>query len=103
VIRSGRVLPEAPTRFDDYTYGDVPAHWVIVNDWLLLPPEPSTRPCPYMFDAVIRRVAACLFRDLTWRDLLERAATLERLDRCAEARRFTASGVRLGAASAAGT
>jgi hypothetical protein len=59
VIRCGRVLPEAPMWFDDYTYGGVPAYWVIVNDWLLLPLEPSTRPCPDMYDAV-----TCLYRGM---------------------------------------
>jgi hypothetical protein len=59
VIRCGRVLPEAPTWFDDYTYGGVPAYWLIVNDWLLLPLEPSTRPCPDIYDAVM-----CLYRGM---------------------------------------
>jgi hypothetical protein len=57
VIRCARVLPEAPTWFDDYTYGGVPAYWLVVNDWLLLPLEPSTRPCPDVFIAV-----TCMYR-----------------------------------------
>ena len=53
------MLPEAPTWFDDYTYGGVPAYWLVVNDWLILPLESSTRPCPDMYDAV-----TCLYRDM---------------------------------------
>ena len=59
VIGCGRVLPEAPTWFDDYTYGGVPAYWLVVDDWLVLPLEPSSRPCPDMYIAV-----TCLHRDM---------------------------------------
>lgn len=59
VIRCARVLPEAPTWFDDYTYGGVPAYWLIINDWLVLPVRPSTRPCPDMYIAV-----TCLYRGM---------------------------------------
>ena len=53
------MLPEAPTWFDDYTYGGVPAYWLIIDDWLLLPIKPSTRPCPDMYIAV-----TCLHRGM---------------------------------------
>jgi hypothetical protein len=59
VIRCARVLPEAPTWFDDYTYGGVPAYWLIIDDWLVFPLVPSTRPCPDMYVAV-----TCLYRDM---------------------------------------
>ena len=75
VIGCGRVLPEAPTWFDDYTYGGVPAYWLIVNDWLVLPLEPSSRPCPDMYIAV-----TCLHRDMPRNiaDLPELKARLHR-------------------------
>jgi hypothetical protein len=59
VIRCGRVLPEAPTWFDDHTYGGPPAYWLIVNDWLVLPLAPSSRPCRDMYTAT-----TCLYRDM---------------------------------------
>jgi hypothetical protein len=59
VIRCARVLPEAPAWFDDYTYGGVPAYWLVVNDWLVLPLRPSSRPCPDMYAAV-----TCMYRDM---------------------------------------
>ena len=55
----GRVLPEAPTWFDDYTYGGVPAYWLIIDDWLVFPLVPSTRPCPDMYIAVTCLIATC--------------------------------------------
>jgi hypothetical protein len=75
VIRCGHVLPEAPTWFDDYTWGGVPAYWLVVNDWLILPLESSTRPCPDMYDAV-----TCLYRDMPRNvgDLPELKARLHR-------------------------
>ena len=59
VICCGRVLPEAPTWFDDYTYGGVPAYWVIVDDWLVLPLAPSSRPCPDVYIAL-----SCMHRGM---------------------------------------
>jgi hypothetical protein len=59
VIRCGRVLPESPVWFDDYTYGGIPAYWLIVNDWLVIPLRPSTRPCRDMYVAL-----TCMYRDM---------------------------------------
>jgi hypothetical protein len=76
VIRCGRVLPEAPTWFDDRTYGGLPAYWLIVNDWLLLPLVPSSRPRRDMYAAT-----TCLYRDMPANvaDLPELTARLHRL------------------------
>jgi hypothetical protein len=48
VIRCGRILPETPTWFCNRRYGGLPAYWLVVNDWLVLPLVPSARPCPDM-------------------------------------------------------
>ena len=76
MIRCGRVLPEAPTWFDDYTYGGVPAYWLIVDDWLVLPLAPSSRPCPDMYTAM-----TCMYRDMPRNvaDLPEFKARLHRV------------------------
>jgi hypothetical protein len=59
VIRSGRVFPEAPTWFDDNAYGRARAYWLIVNDWLILPLAPSSRPCPDVYTAM-----TCMYRGM---------------------------------------
>jgi hypothetical protein len=75
VIRCGRVLPEAPTWFADYTYGGAAAYWLVVNDWLILPLAPSNRPCPDMYAAT-----TCMYRDMPANvaDLPELKARLHR-------------------------
>jgi hypothetical protein len=76
VIRRGHVLPEAPTWFDDHTYGGVPAYWLIVNDWLVMPLEPSSRPCRDMYAAT-----TCMYRDMPPKlaPLRDHKARLQRL------------------------
>ena len=59
IVRCGRVLPEVPVWFEDRNQGGVPAYWLVVDDWLLLPLNPSTRPHRDMYTAI-----TCMYRDM---------------------------------------
>ena len=44
VVQAGRLLPEVPTWCVEHARGGLPAYWLIVDDWLVLPLEPTNRP-----------------------------------------------------------
>ena len=48
-----------PTWCDEHGRGGVPAYWLIVNDWLVLPLQPTNRPTGDVFLAV-----TCLYRGM---------------------------------------
>jgi hypothetical protein len=59
ILPLGRLLPEAPPWWRECRSGEIPAYWVVIDDWLVLPLQPSTRPAPDVFLAV-----TCLYRGM---------------------------------------
>jgi hypothetical protein len=59
VMRSGRLLPERPTWCEEHGAGGVPAYWLIVDEWLVLPLQPTDRPAGDVFRAV-----TCMYRGM---------------------------------------
>lgn len=59
VMQAGRLLPEVPTWCEEHARGGLPAYWLIVDDWLVLPLEPTHRPLGDVFRAV-----TCLYRGM---------------------------------------
>ena len=57
VVQRGRLLPEVPAWCHEYGRGGIPAYWLIVNDWLVLPLQPTNRPTGDVFLAV-----TCMYR-----------------------------------------
>ena len=58
-MQAGRLLPELPTWCEEHARGGLPAYWLIVDDWLVLPLEPTSRPLGDVFRAV-----TCLYRGM---------------------------------------
>jgi hypothetical protein len=56
IVQSGRLLPEVPTWSQART---VPAYWLIVDDWLMLPLQLTDRPTGDVFSAV-----TCMYRGM---------------------------------------
>ena len=48
-----------PTWCEEHARGGVPAYWLIVDDWLVLPLQPTNRPTGDVFRAV-----TCLYRGM---------------------------------------
>jgi hypothetical protein len=65
-VALGRLLPEAPRWSREWRSGEIPAYWLVVEDWLVLPLQPSTRPAPDVFLAV-----TCLYRGMDEDERLE--------------------------------
>ena len=59
VVQAGRLLPELPTWCVEHARGGVPAYWLIVDDWLVLPLQPTSRPVGDVFRAV-----TCLYQGM---------------------------------------
>jgi hypothetical protein len=59
IVRSGRLLPELRAWCGEHGRGGVPAYWLIVDDWLLLPLQPTNRPSGDVFLAV-----TCMYRGM---------------------------------------
>ncbi len=59
IVQSGRLLPEVPTWCEEHGRGGVPAYWLIVDDWLVLPLQRTDRPTGDVFRAV-----TCLYRGM---------------------------------------
>jgi hypothetical protein len=59
IVQSGRLLPELPTWCEEQGQGGVPAYWLIVDDWLMLPLQPTNRPASDVFLAV-----TCMYRGM---------------------------------------
>jgi hypothetical protein len=62
VVQCGRLLPELP-RWCERRCSEIPAYVVIVNEWLVLPLRPSTRPAPDVFVAT-----TCFYRGMREHD-----------------------------------
>lgn len=59
VVQCGRVVPEVPTWCEEHARGGLPAYWLVVGDWLVLPLQPTSRPLGDVFRAV-----TCLYRGM---------------------------------------
>src|SRR3954447_1662288 len=59
VVHAGRLLPEVPTWCEEHGRGGRPAYWLIVDDWLVVPLQPTSRPAGDVFRAV-----TCLYRGM---------------------------------------
>ena len=59
IVQCGRLLPEVPTWCEEHARGGLPAYWLIVDDWLVMPLEPTGRPAGDVFRAV-----TCLYRGM---------------------------------------
>jgi hypothetical protein len=57
-VQQGRLLPGVPA-WCHQRCSEVPAFCLVVNDWLVLPLQPSTRPAPDVFMAV-----TCMYRGM---------------------------------------
>ena len=58
-MQCGRLLPEVPTWCEEHARGGLPAYWLIVDDWLVLPLQPTDRPTGDVFRAV-----TCMYRGM---------------------------------------
>jgi hypothetical protein len=58
VMQCGRLLPEVPTWCEEHARGGLPAYWLIVDDWLVLPLQPTSRP------ADVFRAVTCMYRGM---------------------------------------